>query len=200
MAEGLARVSAYVEDPKYHGQALSQSEAINNNIIALRYAGHNFPLPMYNEAISKLLERGSLSTQEKITRTIIQTNTQKVKDKSTVYVIAYANDMHSALEHEKKHAMFYFTPDFRARVEGVWGSVLRGNAAWAQQFQDHLGKSYCEKVWIDEFQAIILNREYECTQKMLQLLESIVPYNNPASLPYSFLEVPVKSQFDESYE
>lgn len=196
MADGLARVSAWVEDPIHHGKALSVSEALSANIIARRYAGHNFPLPSYTQAITELTGKGSLTSAEKIVNRLILSHSQKFKDKSKVYVIAYAGDMQSALEHEKKHAMFYFCPDFRSRVEGIWGSVLKTNASWATQFQQHLGKSYCQKVWLDEFQAIVLNREYECTMKMLQLLQSIVPFNGGTSaLPYGFVTVPVSFEF-----
>lgn len=110
-----------------------------------------------------------------------------MKPPATVYIIAHVSGDTKTLEHEEKHAMFHFCADYRARVAGLWAGVEAGNPSWAAQFNAHLGGLYCERVWLDEFQAIVLNREYECAAKTVSLLQSIVPA--VASLPYHFESV-----------
>ncbi len=184
MADGLARVSAYLEDPSYEGEALSLYRAKSLNIPAKRYAGHNFPATAYVEALGAL---GQLSTTETLVQRALNESFKRYKDRSLVYVIAHsANDL-KTLEHEKHHASFYFCPEYRKRVEGIWGSVEKGWSSWAEQFNVHLSDKYCKRVWLDEFQAIVLNREYECATKVVNLLQSVVP--PPSTLPYTCVNV-----------
>jgi len=184
MAAGLARVSAYLEDPEYEGRPISLFEIGDLNIPAKRYAGHNFPLQTYDQTIGLL---GTLSNAEKIVQRAITEVAKKVKDRKNAYVVAYVDGDLKTLEHEKQHATFYFCPDYQQRVAGIWKSVESGWSSWAKEFHVHLGKMYCERVWLDEFQAIVLNREYECATKVVQLLQSVVP--KIEQLPYHLVTV-----------
>jgi hypothetical protein len=119
-------------------------------------------------------------------RAILQA-ARSVKPPATVYIVAHVSGDLKTLEHEKHHATFHFCPDYRARVQGIWAGVAAGNPSWAGQFHTHLGGLYCERVWLDEFQAIVLNREYECAAKTVALLQSAVP--PVQTLPYRLVSV-----------
>jgi hypothetical protein len=196
MAVGLARVSAYLEDPECEGRPLCLDEFESSNCVAKRYAGHNFSLQSYDASLSVL---GSLSPAEKIVQRAITEVTKKIKNRKDVYIVAHVDGDLKTLEHEKQHATFYFCPGYQERVAGIWRSVESGWSSWAKEFHTHLGKSYCERVWLDEFQAIVLNREYECATKVVNLLNSVCP--KVEELPYHLLqiklpEIPVKEASD----
>lgn len=172
MARALARISAFVEDPEYEGVPLSLEEMSDLNLPCKRYAGHNFPLQSFDQCLPKL---GQLSAIEQVVVRAIQEYSKAIRPRSLGYVIAHCAGDTATFTHERQHAVFFFNPDYRSRVEGIWNSVKVTYAPWARQFEDHLGKMYSARVHIDEFQAIISNREYECVQKLSQLVSSIVP-------------------------
>lgn len=188
MADVLARVSSFLEDPLYLGKALPIEEFNNYAAPAKRYAGHNFSLASFQSAIDAL-EKVGLTPHEKALKKLIQEKTKKMKDRSQVYIIAHVEGDVGTFLHEKQHATYFFCADYRKRIEGIWGSVEKGFASWAEQFQAHLGKTYNRSVWLDEFQAIILNREYECATRVVQLLQSVVPPDN--ELPYKLVQLPL---------
>mmetsp|Transcript_2777 Transcript_2777/g.4030 ORF Transcript_2777/g.4030 Transcript_2777/m.4030 type:complete len:231 (-) Transcript_2777:215-907(-) len=173
MAACLARVSAFIEDPVRHGKAVSLNEA--KNVVAARYAGHNFSLINLKKALGALK---TLSPPEaKMQKSIL--STARKYPNADIYVIAHRSSDMSTLQHEKKHAMFHFDENFRKRVTGIWGMVQKGSPSWAKQFEKHLSDKYAQHVWVDEFQAIVLNREYECATKTVNVLQSVVPKSEP---------------------
>lgn len=54
MARCLGRVSAYLEDPSNSGTASTMEELEKQNAPALRYAGHNFSLMDYQNAVDAI--------------------------------------------------------------------------------------------------------------------------------------------------
>lgn len=189
MADALARVSSYLEDPVYEGQPASLYKFAEMNVPAKRYAGHNFSADDYLSAI-QLLEQLS-PAESAVQKELLNAFRRGPKDRSKIYVIANVYGDTATFSHERQHAVFYFMEDYRKRVEGIWKTVEKGYATWAQQFEKHLGTMYCSRVWMDEFQAIVLNREYECTTKVVQLLQSVVP--KEASFPFTIVEIRIKS-------
>lgn len=97
----------------------------------------------------------------------------------TVYILGYVKTDAKTLQHEKWHAIYYYEEEYRKRVDGIWKMVQKGYESWAKQFIKHLSDKYASHVWIDEFQAIILNREYECVAKIVNLLAAAVPEKEP---------------------
>ncbi|GAB5373171.1 hypothetical protein AAMO2058_001727400 [Amorphochlora amoebiformis] len=163
MAAGLARVSAYIEDPTHHGKPASEDKV--SSLVASRYAGHNFSITDFKRAINAL---GKLTpSEERVQKTIL--SALRKNGQRHCYVIAHVSSDEKTLQHEKWHATYHFDADYRARVSGIWGMVKKSSPAWANQFMKHLGDKYAQHVWVDEFQAIVLNREYECATKVTRL-------------------------------
>lgn len=177
MAAALARVSAYIEDPQHHGKVIAPDKVKEMKLVACGYAGHNFSLQIYTEACSAL---EPLTSAESIVAKAI---TLAVKSNKclvpNVYILAYVKSDDKTLQHEKWHAIYYYTADYRKRVDGIWKMVEKGYEHWAKQFIKHLSDKYAAHVWLDEFQAIILNREYECVSKIVNLLQAAVPGKEP---------------------
>src|SRR5690606_4392563 len=105
MAKGLARVSAFLEDPNLKGKVIPIGKVDEAKTPAAKYAGHNFPLINYNKAIQSL---GSLTPEEKQVNELITSAARSQPDLSKVYVIAYVAGDGGTTSHEKHHAMFYF--------------------------------------------------------------------------------------------
>jgi hypothetical protein len=101
---------------------------------------------------------------------------------SSVYVIAHVDKDLKTQQHERWHAIYHFNQAYAKRVAGIWDSVVRSNPKWAKQFEAHLFDKYAKHAWVDEFQAIVLNREYECATKTVNLLQSVVPKKEPFRL------------------
>jgi len=103
----------------------------------------------------------------------------KASSGAGIYIVAHTKSDTKTLQHEKWHATYHFDEAYRKRVSGIWESVKRTNPSWAKQFENHLSDKYAQHVWVDEFQAIVLNREYECATKTVNLLQSIIPAKEP---------------------
>lgn len=170
MSRSMSRFSAFVEDPDYESIPLSQDQMNELNLPSKRYAGHNMPLPLFDLACQHLSQFNQF---EQIVIRAINEYTKIIKPRKLAYIIGYIEGDAPTFNHEKQHAIYYFSPDYQARVQGVFNSVQSSFPKWHQQFIEHLSKMYCSRVHIDEFQAILLNREYECVQKIQQLLKSI---------------------------
>jgi hypothetical protein len=175
MARALARISAFIEDPEYENVPLSVDTIKDLDLPCKRYAGHNFPLQMFDQCVAKLSKMGPMTSIETVTIRAIQESSKQIKPRSIGYVIAHVEGDTGTFNHERQHAIYFFNQDYQQRVEGIWNSTQATYPAWSQQFSAHLGKMYCERVHVDEFQAIIGNREYECVQKLSQLVSSILP-------------------------
>lgn len=144
-------------------------------LVASRYAGHNFSLENYQNAVAAL---GKLTQDEaKLNSALLAA--AKTASGSGIYIIAHTRTDIKTLQHEKWHATYHFDDGYRKRVSGIWESVKRSNPSWAKQFEKHLSDKYAQHVWVDEFQAIVLNREYECATKTVNLLQSIIPKKEP---------------------
>ncbi len=176
MASHLARVSAFLEDPQFHGKPVGRGSV--DKLVASRYAGHNFSLSAFRKAVGAL---GELTAEEERCRSAIDAASRKFRG-SNIYIIAHVKTDVKTLQHERWHAVYHFDEEYRNRVRGIWGSVEKGNPSWAQQFEKHLSDKYASHVWVDEFQAIVLNREYECAMKTVNLLQSILPKQEPFKL------------------
>eukprot|EP00466_Bigelowiella_natans_P012380 jgi/Bigna1/128955/aug1.7_g3663 len=177
MASCLARVSAFLEDPKHHGEVSKPSQV--SQLVSSRYAGHNFSLESFKKALSAI---GDLTKEEaKVKQAISAAVRRGGRGSEAYYIIAHVRKDEKTLQHEKWHATYHFDDEYRSRVSGVWGMVKKGSPAWAEQFEKHLSDKYASHVWVDEFQAIVLNREYECATKDVDsATDASIPYVSTA--------------------
>jgi len=133
--------------------------------------------PSCAQALSAI---GDLTKEEaKVKQAISAAVRRGGRGSEAYYIIAHVRKDEKTLQHEKWHATYHFDDEYRSRVSGVWGMVKKGSPAWAEQFEKHLSDKYASHVWVDEFQAIVLNREYECATKIVNLLQSILPKKEP---------------------
>ncbi|GAB5364109.1 hypothetical protein AAMO2058_000940900 [Amorphochlora amoebiformis] len=175
MAAGLARISAFIEDPQFIGQIVPEDRLLS--LPASRYAGHNFSIIAYKKVIKAL---GKLTPdEERVWKTILSAEREHGGPQSDYYVIAHVSSDDQTLEHEKRHATYYFDKVYRKRVQGIWAKTKRCSPSWTEQFQKHLSEKYARGFWVDEFQAIVLGREYECASNTVSLLESAQPKQQP---------------------
>jgi hypothetical protein len=163
MSLHLSRISAWVEDPHYKGQPLSLTQIVERKCPAYRYAGHNFTLQAFQQACNAI---APLSKEETNVVTHINYAIKGLKSspgqKYDVYIIAHVTGDLRTLNHERCHAIFHYSEAYRKRVEGI-----------------------C----LDEFQAIILNQEYEITQRVVNTLQAAIP--GEKNLPCRFIDVKV---------
>lgn len=188
MSLHLSRISAWVEDPEYKGQPLSLTQIVDRKCPAYRYAGHNFTLQAFQQACNAI---APLSKEETNVVTHVNYAIKGLKSspghKYDIYIIAHVSGDVRTLNHERCHAIFHYSEAYRKRVEGIWGSVKVSNAKWSDQFVQHLSKMYHTDFHLDEFQAIILNQEYEITQRIVNTLQAAIP--NEKNLPCKFIDV-----------
>jgi len=57
----------------------------------------------------------------------------------------------NSLEHEKLHAKYYLDATYKKKIDEEWAQLDNVKKGKIIQFLTKLG--YCEKVWIDEYQA-----------------------------------------------
>lgn len=67
------------------------------------------------------------------------------------YLISVTNK--SAIHHELLHALFFFHPGYRDKVEGIWRGLSR--KCRMRVSNDLSMRDYGEQVWVDEFQAYV---------------------------------------------
>jgi hypothetical protein len=146
-------------------------------LVACGYAGHNFSYNTYMHACNLLSPL--TKAEAEANNSIVQATKINRCNTNKVYVVAHVKGDQKTLQHEKYHAIFHYVEDYRKRVDGIWKMVEKGYEAWSKQFVKHLSDKYAPHVWIDEFQAIILSREYECVAKIVNLLETAVPDKEP---------------------
>lgn len=186
----LERISAFVEDPRYAGQPLAKERLLAEKCPAHRYAGHNFTLAAFTAACNAL---APLSAPELVVQRAINEAVKGIRARAAgapldVYVIAHLAADDRTYAHERCHAIFHYCPEYRKRVAGIWSSaVQKGAPAWGAQFTTHLNTMYHSSVHLDEFQAIVLCREYECSAKTVSLLQAAMPADK--ELPFTMQKV-----------
>jgi len=72
-----------------------------------------------------------------------------VKKHKILYVIGVYHV--TSLEHEKLHAKYYLDATYKKKIDEEWAQLDDVKKEKIIQFLTKLG--YCEKVWIDEYQA-----------------------------------------------
>ena len=163
MQKHLARFSCFIEDPKLNNTVLSNDDFLVSDAVSLQYAGHN----LSRDAILKAALKLTPLTHDE--QQVIQ---WMKKFKDIQMLIGFVAGDEKTSSHEMLHVSFFTNHKYNERIHGIWNMVKVKHIKWALEFQLYLESKYHPDVWVDEFQAIILNGEYECIPQIYALLKT----------------------------
>jgi hypothetical protein len=116
--------------------------------------GFNFP----DYAVKKFLEGkfDPLSPEEKWLIDNIRANVDLSKP---YYIVGYSNGDEDTINHERAHALYYLSPDYKKEVDAIVDSIPKSELGTLNEFMK--ARNYHPSVYKDEMQAYLMaDKEY----------------------------------------
>lgn len=149
----MSGASCYYEDPEHYKKYVYKYNLLGNDKFQSNsYEGHNLSLKKMIKYYELSIENRDILYEEQM----LYNKLLKYKKKNYKYVITKCQNDSCTLNHENKHALFYFNKKYRKYVKTIWESLDEDIKNIIIEYL----KSYNEKLYIDEFQAYITTEPY----------------------------------------